>query len=182
MPEPEMAATTKAPSTPEEDTMQTADKFTAMAAGNREIVLTRIFDGVPAARLFEAWTRPELMRRWLGSRRHTMSVCEIDLRVGGAYRFVWSGPGMPDMGMGGIYREIVPSERLVATEAFDGWYEGESLVTTVLAEQDGRSTLTTTVRYPSREIRDMVMGSGMAGGVAESYDRLEDLLAADPGS
>jgi uncharacterized protein YndB with AHSA1/START domain len=99
--------------------------------------------------------------------------------VGGAYRYVWRKGNGKEMGMGGVYREIVPSERLVCTELFDeAWYPGESLNTTSLAEKGGRTTLTTTMRYVSQEARDGVLKSGMESGVAVSYDRLEQLLAS----
>ena len=143
---------------------------------DREIAMTRVFDA-PARLVFDAWTKPELIKRWLGVRAGwTMAVCEVDLRVGGAYRFVWRGPDMT-MGMGGLYREVVPPTRLVSTEKFDeAWYEGEALDTIVLVERDGKTTATTTVRFVSREVRDAVIKSGMASGVAESYDTLADLL------
>jgi uncharacterized protein YndB with AHSA1/START domain len=143
---------------------------------DREIAMTRVFDA-PAKLVFDAWTKPELIKRWLGVRAGwTMAVCEVDLRVGGAYRFVWRGPDMT-MGMGGQYREIVRPERLVSTEKFDDpWYEGEALDTMVLVERDGKTTVTTTVRYVSREVRDAVIKSGMATGVAEGYDKLAELL------
>jgi uncharacterized protein YndB with AHSA1/START domain len=109
----------------------------------------------------------------------TFAVCEVDLRVGGAYRFVWRGPKGNEMGMGGVYREIVRPERLVATEKFDDpWYEGEALDTTVFVEKDGKTTATTTVRYASREVRDAVLKTPMATGVAESYDKLDEVLAS----
>jgi uncharacterized protein YndB with AHSA1/START domain len=143
---------------------------------DREISMTRVFDA-PARLVFDAWTKPELLKRWLGVRAGwTMEVCEVDLRVGGKYRFVWRGPDMT-MGMGGAYREIVPPVRLVSTEKFDeAWYEGEALDTIVLVERDGKTTATTTVRFVSREVRDAVIKSGMASGVAESYDTLAELL------
>ena len=143
---------------------------------DREIAMTRVFDA-PARLVFDAWTKPELIKRWLGVRAGwTMAVCEVDLRVGGAYRFVWRGPDMT-MGMGGLYREVVPPTRLVSTEKFDeAWYEGEALDTIVLVERDGKTTVTTTVRFVSREVRDAVIKSGMASGVAESYDKLTELL------
>jgi uncharacterized protein YndB with AHSA1/START domain len=143
---------------------------------DREISMTRVFDA-PARLVFDAWTKPELLKRWLGVRAGwTMEVCEVDLRVGGKYRFVWSSPDMT-MGMGGAYREIVPPVRLVSTEKFDeAWYEGEALDTIVLVERDGKTTATTTVRFVSREVRDAVIKSGMASGVAESYDTLAELL------
>jgi len=143
---------------------------------DREIAMTRVFNA-PARLVFDAWTKPELIRRWLGVRAGwTMAVCEVDLRVGGAYRFVWRGPDMT-MGMGGMYREVVPPTRLVSTEKFDeAWYEGEALDTMVLVEREGKTTVTTTVRYVSREVRDAVIKSGMATGVAEGYDKLAELL------
>jgi uncharacterized protein YndB with AHSA1/START domain len=143
---------------------------------DREIAMTRVFNA-PARLVFDAWTKPELIKRWLGVRAGwTMAVCEVDLRVGGAYRFVWRGPDMT-MGMGGLYREIDRPVRLVSTEKFeDPWYEGEAVDTMVLVEHDGKTTVTTTVRYVSREVRDAVIKSGMATGVAEGYDKLAELL------
>jgi uncharacterized protein YndB with AHSA1/START domain len=145
----------------------------------REIVMSRAFDA-PRSLVFDAWTKPELLERWLGVRGGwTMVVCEVDLRVGGAYRFVWRDPDEAEMGMGGVYREIVPPERLVATESFDDpWYPGEALDTTVLVEEGDKTTVTTTVLYESEEIRDAVLESGMARGVAESYDMLAEYLAS----
>ncbi len=146
----------------------------------REIGMTREF-AAPRELVFDAWTKPELLRRWLGVRGGwTFAVCEVDLKVGGTYRFVWRGPKGQEMGMGGVYREIVRPERLVATEKFDDpWYEGEALDTTVLVEKDGRTTATTTVLYASRDVRDAVLRSPMESGVAESYDKLDEVLAAD---
>ena len=145
---------------------------------DREIAMTRVFNA-PARLVFDAWTKPELIKRWLGVRAGwTMEVCEVDLKVGGAYRFVWRGPDMT-MGMRGLYREVVRPERLVSTEVFDDpWYEGEAVDTMVLVERDGKTTVTTTVRYASREVRDAVIKSGMATGVAEGYDKLAELLAS----
>ena len=145
----------------------------------REIVMSRVFDA-PRSLVFDAWTKPELLKRWLGARGGwSMVVCEVDLRVGGAYRFVWRGPDGAEMGMGGVYREIVAPERLVATESFDDpWYPGEAVDTTVLVEEGGKTTATTTVLYESEEIRDAVLESGMARGVAESYDMLAEYLAS----
>jgi len=146
---------------------------------DREIVMTRVF-AAPRKLVFDAWTKPELVRRWLlGPPGWTMPMCEIDLRVGGAYRHVWRNAKGKEMGMGGIYREIVPHERLVCTELFDeAWYPGEALVTTILDEQGGRTTLTSTMLYVSQETRDAVLKSGMERGVAASYDRLEELLVS----
>jgi uncharacterized protein YndB with AHSA1/START domain len=143
----------------------------------REIAMTRVFDA-PRRLVFDAHTRPELVKRWLGVRGGwSLEVCEIDLRVGGAFRYVWRGPGGTEMGMRGVYREIVPAERIVSTESFDDpWYEGEAVGTVVFIEQGGKTTLTATTRYASREVRDAVLKSGMERGMAESYDKLAELL------
>ncbi|MEX2263581.1 MAG: SRPBCC family protein [Bryobacteraceae bacterium] len=146
---------------------------------DREIVMTRVFDA-PRHLVFDALTTPELLKRWLlGSPGWSLTVCEIDLKVGGAYRFVWRSADGTEMGMSGVYREIVPPERVVATESFDKpWYPGQGLVTHSLVEQGGRTTLTLTVRYESREARDTVLKSPMEQGVAASYDKLAELLAS----
>ena len=148
---------------------------------DRELVMKRVFDA-PREMVFDAWTRPELLKRWLGARPPWyMAICEVDLRVGGAYRYVWRKDDGTEMGMGGVYREIVRPERIVCTEVFDDpWYEGEALDTTVLTEQDGKTTCTMTVLYASKEVRDSVVQGPAASGVAESYDRLDELLASTP--
>ena len=140
----------------------------------REVVLTRVFDA-PRHLVYEAMTRPELLKRWFGPHGWSLAVCEIDLRVGGTWRYVLEGPDGRSMGMGGEYREIVPGERTVHTESFDD-YPGDSVVTTVLTEHDGRTTLTGTVLSESQEVRDAVIASGMEHGAAETYDRLAELL------
>ena len=147
---------------------------------DREIAMTRVFDA-PRSRVFEALTKPELLQRWLlGPDGWSMPVCEIDLKVGGRYRFVWRNQEGTDMGMGGVFREIGP-DHFVATEKFDqAWYPGEALVTNAVAERDGNTTLTATMRYESKETRDGVLKSGMERGVARSYERLAELLAAIP--
>ena len=146
----------------------------------RDIVMTRVFDA-PRKLVFDAHTKPDLVRQWLlGPPGWSMPVCEIDLRVGGKYRYVRRRDrDGTEMGMGGVYREIRAPERLVATERFDeAWYPGEGLNTLVLVETGGRTTLTQTMRYESREARDAVIKSNMEKGVAASYDRLADLLAS----
>ncbi len=140
----------------------------------REIVLTRVFDA-PRQLVFDAFTKPELLTRWFGPRGWSLVVCEVDLRVGGAWRFVLRGPEGTDMGMGGVYREIVPGERTIHTEAFDD-YPGDSVITTVLTENDGKTTLTASAVYESQEVRDAVINSGMEHGAAETYDKLAELL------
>ena len=149
--------------------------------GDREVVMTRIFDA-PRHLVFEAVTKPELLKRWFfGPPGWSLAVCEIDLRVGGAYRYVWRGPDGAEMGIRGVFREVVPPERIVNTELFDeAWYPGEALVTTALVEQGGKTTLTLTVLYQSREARDAVLKTPMEHGVAMGYDRLAELLASLP--
>jgi uncharacterized protein YndB with AHSA1/START domain len=143
---------------------------------DRQIVLTRVFDA-PRRMLFDAFTRPELLRRWFGARGWHLVVCEVDLRVGGGWRFVSRGPGGDHMGQSGVYREIVPPNRLAYTEVFDDQsYPGQSLITHDFVEQGGRTTLTSTLLYATREGRDTVLRYPMARGVAESYDRLTELL------
>src|SRR6266480_1056663 len=106
----------------------------------REIVMTRVFDA-PRSFVFDAFTKPELLRRWFGPRGWSLVVCEVDLKVGGAWRFVLRGPDGIDMGMRGVYREIVPPERSVHTERFDD-YPGEAQVTANFVEQEGRTIFT----------------------------------------
>jgi len=160
--------------------MKNAGALMVAARGEREIVMTRVLDA-PRRLVFDAFTRPELVRQWLlGPPGWTMPVCEIDLTVGGAYRYVWRREtDGSQMAMGGVYREIVPPERIVTTEKFDDpWYAGEAVGTVVLVEQGGKTTLTQTVLYESREARDQVLRSPMEEGVAAGYDRLAALLAA----
>ena len=145
----------------------------------REVVLTRVFNASRTL-VFEALTKPDLLRRWLQAPGRSLEVCEVDLSVGGAYRFTWRGPGKKDVGMRGVYREITRPERLVATESWEDWDVGEMLVTTELTEAAGRTTFTCTMLYPSREVRDAVLKSGLESGAAENYDRLAELLAAIP--
>ena len=141
---------------------------------DREIVLTRVFDA-PRKLVFDALSKPELLKRWFGPHGHSLVVCEVDFTVGGAWRFVIESPDGRRMGMSGVFQEIVPGERTVHTEAFDE-YPGDSVITTVLTEHDGKTTLTATALYESREVRDIVIESGMEHGAAETYDRLADLL------
>jgi uncharacterized protein YndB with AHSA1/START domain len=159
--------------------MTTANKVgatTFTTPSDREIVITRVFDA-PRELVFDALTNPEHVPHWFGPRDWTLPVCEIDLRPGGAWRYVGRGPDGAEMGMRGVYQEIAPPERLVSTESFDD-YPGESLNTVVLTEEDGKTTLSVTVLYPSKETRDAVLASGMQRGAAETYDRLAEHLRA----
>jgi uncharacterized protein YndB with AHSA1/START domain len=150
-------------------------------SGDREIVITRVFDA-PRKLLFEALSKPEFLRRWLlGPPGWSMTVCENDLRVGGTFRHVWRSADGAEMAMRGVYREVVPPERVVRTETFDFGCDaqgGEQLGTLVLIEQGGKTTLTLTVQFPSREARDAAVASGMEHGLAAGYDRLDGILAS----
>src|SRR2546430_7155447 len=159
--------------------MNNKETFKIEPAGEREVVMARVFDAPPDL-LFHALTKPELVKRWLlGPPGWSMPICEIDLKVGGKYRYVWRNEDGREMGMGGKYREIVRPARIVHSETFDeAWYPGEALITTTLIEKDGRTTLTTTMLMESREARDEVLESGMESGVTVSYDRLEDILSS----
>jgi uncharacterized protein YndB with AHSA1/START domain len=144
---------------------------------DREIVMSRVFDA-PRQLVWKAMVTPELLKRWLGVfDRWKLDVCQIDLRVGGKYRYEWSGPDGARMGMGGVYHEITPPSRLVATELFDDpWYPGEAVSTMELREQSGTTNFTLTVRYASKEIRDGVLQGPMKEGVEAGYDTLAALL------
>ena len=158
--------------------MNLSETFNVEASGDREIIMTRVFEA-PRDLVFEALTKPDLVRQWLlGPPGWTMPVCQIDLRVGGAYRYVWKNEDGREMGMGGRYTEIVPNERIVHTERFDeAWYAGESLNTWTLTEHAGQTTLVVTMRYETKATRDEVLDSGMERGVSVSYDRLDKVLA-----
>lgn len=146
---------------------------------DREIRITRDFDA-PRQLVWEAYTRPELLKRWLGAMPGwSWAVCEMDVREGGRYRWVWRGPDGAEMGLGGEYREVVPPERLVTTEKYDqAWYPGEGVGTVEFRERDGRTTLVTTLRYESKEARDAVVQSGATGGMEMGYIALDTLLAS----
>jgi uncharacterized protein YndB with AHSA1/START domain len=148
---------------------------------DREIIITRVFDA-PRRLVWEAMSNPELVKRWLyGPPGWTMTICEDDLRVGGTFRWGWRGPEGQEMLMRGVYREVLPPERVVRTESFEMGCEsqaGEQVATVVLTEKGDQTKLTMTLVYPSKEACDGTIASGMERGVAASYDRLEELLAA----
>ncbi len=146
---------------------------------DRSIAMSRNFKASREL-VFRTLVEPELIRRWLlGPDGWSMPVCEVDLKVGGVYRYVWQRDSDGStMGMGGVYLAIEPPARLEVTEKFDeAWYPGEALVETTLVETGGITTLTTTVLYESKEARDGVLKSDMESGVEVSYDRLEGVLA-----
>jgi uncharacterized protein YndB with AHSA1/START domain len=153
------------------------DSFTVTTPSDHEIRMTRLFDA-PRHLVFEAMTQPEHVREWWGrlGDGYSVPVCEIDLRVGGRWRFVNRHP-KGEAAFSGEYREIAPPSRLVFTEIFEKFPDTVSVVTADFTEEDGRTRLTATVHYPSLVVRNMVFGSGMAEGAGISYDRLEDLVA-----
>ena len=155
-----------------------SDTFEVSTPSDVEIRMTRLF-GAPRALVFEAMTRPEHIRRWWGclGEGYGVPVCEVDLRPGGAWRFVNRHPH-GEAEFYGKYLEIVPPSRLVFTEIFAEYPDTESVVSTDYTEEGGKTRMTVTARYPSREVRDMVIATGMSGGAAVSYDRLEDLVAS----
>jgi uncharacterized protein YndB with AHSA1/START domain len=161
--------------------MKNAAKLQITTPSDRELAMIRSFDA-PRGLVWDAWTKPELLKQWLGVRGGwTFAVCEVDLKVGGKYRYVWRGPSGAEMGMGGVFREVAKPERLVATEKFDeSWYEGDAMDTTTFVERGGKTTVTTTVRYASKAVRDAVLKSPMESGVAESYNKLDEVLASRP--
>lgn len=149
------------------------------ALDDREILMTRLFDA-PRDLVFDAFTKPRLIKRWLtGPEGWSLPVCEVDLKVGGALRYVWRHTDGTSMGLTGTYREIKRPERIVHVELFDeDWTGGEALVTTVFIEQGGQTLMRQTIRYASRAARDAVLRSPMEQGVAQSFDRLAALLAS----
>ncbi len=153
--------------------------LTVTLPSDLEVVLTRVFDA-PRRLVFEACTRPEHVARWWGPHGSTLTVCEMDLRPGGAWRFVLRGPDGREHPFKGVYREIVPPERVVQTFIYDveGIRDHEALETLTLDEQDGRTTLRVTVLHQTKEARDGHLQSGMEAGAAQSYDRLAELLKA----
>lgn len=159
--------------------MHRGSDFKAEPRGEREVVITRSF----AARrelVFEALIRPALIRQWLGALKGwTMVECEFDGRVGGAYRYLWHGPNGERMGLRGVILEFRAPELIVSSEQYDDpWYPGDATAAFTLTEQGGRTTVVLTVTYADRATRDAVLGTGMASGVAASYDGLERILSA----
>jgi uncharacterized protein YndB with AHSA1/START domain len=155
-----------------------SETFKLTTPSDREITITRLFDA-PRRLVFDAMTIPEHVRRWWGilDDKHSVTVCEIDLRVGGAWRFVGRGPEGEIPAFYGIYREIAPPERLVYTENFEPFPDAEAIVTQVLTEEGGKTRLTVTSLYPSLDVRDMVLKTGMDKGAALSYNRLDDVAS-----
>lgn len=156
-----------------------SDSFTVTLPSDREIRMTRLFDA-PRELVFEAMTKPEHIRNWWGRLGEGYSVpeCEVDLRVGGAWRFVNQTPTGERATFYGVYREIARPGRVVFTEIFEPFPDAESVVTSVLEDENGKTRMTVTVDYGSIEVRDIVRSTGMERGAAISYDRLEDLVVS----
>ena len=154
-----------------------SESFKVTTPSDQEICLTRLFNA-PRRLVFEAMTKPEHVKQWWGrlGEGYSVPVCEIDFRVGGAWRFVNRHP-KGEVAFYGEYREIKPPSRVVFTEIFEQFPDTVSVVTAELTEEGDKTRLTATVRYPSLQVRDMVIASGMAKGAGTSYDRLEDLVA-----
>jgi uncharacterized protein YndB with AHSA1/START domain len=143
---------------------------------DREVTVTRVV-AAPRALVFDAWTKPEHIANWmLGPDDWTMPVCEVDLREGGAWHFVWRAPDGAEMDMHGEYREISPPERMVSTETWGPEWP-ETINTIVFSEEDGRTTIVMTVLYPSKDARDAALATGMKDGMNQSFDRLAAYLA-----
>ena len=157
------------------DAANKAGTTTFTTPTDREIVTTRTFDA-PRRLVWAAWTSPEHLPHWmLGPPGWTMPVCEIDLRPGGSWPIGWRNADGTEMEMSGVYREIVPPERLVSTESWGGDWP-ETLNTVLFAEEGGRTTISQTVLYPSKEARDAVLATGMKQGMSLSLDRLAERL------
>lgn len=141
-----------------------------------EVAVTRVV-AAPRALVFDAWTKPEHIANWmLGPEGWTMPVCEVDLREGGAWHFVWRGQDGTEMDMHGEYREVSPPERMVSTESWGADWP-ETVNTVVFSEEAGHTTIVLTVSYPSKDARDAALATGMKDGMNQSFDRLAAYLA-----
>jgi len=151
--------------------------FKVSTPSDREITLTRLFDA-PRALVFEAMTRPEHIKRWWGilGEGYSVPVCEVDLRVGGAWKYT-TAFATGHCTFYGTYKEVNPPERVVFTEIFEPFPDSGSVVTATFTEEGGKTRLTVVAEYPSKDVRDTVIATGMEKGAAISYDRLEDVVA-----
>lgn len=142
-----------------------------------QILITREFNALKHL-VYQAWTTPELIKRWWSGERGEVTIADVDLRVGGTWRYVMVANGGFEVGFHGEYREIVPNERIVSTEIYEGMPEGEAVNTLTLTEEDGRTTLTVLVQHSCQEHRDAHINSGMEGGLQEAMDRLEQVAVS----
>ena len=161
----------------------TSSRAAVTLPAEEQILITREFDA-PRHLVYRAWTTPELVERWWSGRRGETTTVEIDLRVGGKWRYVMVADGGFEVGFHGEYREIVPNERIVSTEVYEGLPEGVSqeegatVNTATFAETDGRTTLTLLIQAPSRETRDAIVDSGMEAGLQDALDNLEQVAVS----
>ena len=155
----------------------TSRSATVTLPTDEQILITREFDA-PKDLVFKAYTTPELVRRWWHAKRGEMTVAEIDLRVGGRWRYVMVTPDGFEVGFNGEFREIVPNERLVTTEVYEGMPDAQALDTVTFAEVDGRTTLTILVEHTSKAHRDAHIDSGMEDGLQDALDLLEELAVS----
>jgi uncharacterized protein YndB with AHSA1/START domain len=143
-----------------------------------QILITREFDA-PRELVWRAWTTPELIKRWWNAKRGEVTVAEVDLRVGGAWRYVMTtDEGGHEVGFHGTYREVVPTERIVSTEVFEGMPDAHSVNTLTLTEDGGRTTMTVLVEHQNREGRDAQIESGMEAGLQDALDLLEEVAGS----
>jgi uncharacterized protein YndB with AHSA1/START domain len=155
----------------------TSRKATVTLPADDQILITREFDA-PRNLVYKAWTTPELVKRWWHANRGEMTVAEIDLRVGGTWRYVMIADGGVEVGFHGEYREIIPNERLVSTEVYEGMPDAEALDTMTLTESGGRTTVTILVQHASKEHRDAHIESGMEDGMQDALDLLEQVASS----
>ena len=157
--------------------MTTSGSARVTLPADDQILITRAFDA-PAELVWKAWTTPELVRRWWHANRGEMTVCDIDLRVGGGWRFVMVAEGGFEVGFHGEFREIVPFERLVSTEVYEGFPDAGAVNTLTLTEADGRTTLEVLVQHQLKEHRDMHIASGMEAGMQDAMDLMEQVAVS----
>jgi uncharacterized protein YndB with AHSA1/START domain len=164
-------------------TVTSSGRATVTLPTDEQILIEREFDA-PKHLVYEAWTTPELVRRWWNAKRGEVTTCEIDLRVGGKWRYVMISDGGYEVAFHGEYREIVENERIVSTETYEGVPEGvpeedaTTLNTASFTEVDGRTTLTILVEAPSKETRDAIVESGMEAGLQDALDLLEEVASS----
>jgi len=144
---------------------------------DREVTVERVFEA-PRQNVFDALTKPELIKRWYGPEGWSLEVCEVDLKVEGKWRFVLRQPEGKMIAQFGVYKEIAPPERLVNTESWEDWNPGETLVTIALTEENGKTTFTSTMLFPTQEVRDIILKSGLQDTVGPMYQKLSEALAS----
>ena len=144
---------------------------------DREVIVERVFEA-PRQNVFDALTKPELIKRWYGPEGWSLEVCEVDLKVEGKWRFVLRQPEGKMIAQFGVYKEIAPPERLVNTESWEDWNPGETLVTIALTEENGKTTFTSTMLFPTQEVRDIILKSGLQDTVGPMYQKLSEALAS----